>query len=196
MAQLWIVAGPNGAGKSTLVERYNPAEPQSLPVVNPDNIHKLYPERGRVYAGREAILQQEAHLSGGTSFIIETTLSGQRELQLVKAARSKGYGINFVYVGLPDPSLSIARIAQRVAAGGHHVPSEDVKRRYPRSLTRLAEFIGVADRVYIFDNSGERSRLLLCRVKGRTRKVASQLPSWLKTAIPRAFQKIDRGMSM
>jgi hypothetical protein len=68
-----------------------PAGPQSLPVVNPDNINKLYPERGGGYAGREAILQQEDRLSCGTSFIIETTISGQRELQLVKAAKSKGY---------------------------------------------------------------------------------------------------------
>jgi len=41
------------------------------------------------------------------------------------------------YVGLEDPERNVARVAARVARGGHAIPEETIRARYPRSLENL-----------------------------------------------------------
>ena len=49
-------------------------------------------------------------------------------------AKRKGWQVFLIYVGVDNVQTSIERVAQRVASGGHNVPSEDIRRRYARSL--------------------------------------------------------------
>ncbi len=190
MPQLWVVAGPNGAGKSTLTRRYLEGR---LPIVNPDIIaQELDPAdstraRVRLQADREAIQRQEAFLTQGTDFALETTLSGNRELELMRRAREMGYKVALVYIGIDTPGLANVRVTQRVAEGGPHVPPEDIARRYRRSMTNLTTALQIVDRVFVLDNSGRRRRLLLSMERGQVKRRSRNLPRWAHHALPPAL---------
>ncbi|MTW05884.1 zeta toxin family protein [Pseudoduganella ginsengisoli] len=177
--QLWIVAGPNGSGKSTLVNRYIRT---SLPVVNPDDIardQKISP----IQAGKAALEQQNSYLASRKSFVLETTLSGKRELPFANKAKDQGYRIRVAFIAVRDPGVSMMRVAQRVAGGGHDVPPADVSRRFSRSIENLPGLVAMADRAFIFDNSGKRRRLLLSLENGKAKFVSTRIPVWAQDSI-------------
>ena len=61
--------------------------------------------------------------------------------------------------------LLLSRIRQRVAAGGHTVPDQDVRRRRERSVENLKGYAEVMDNVRVFDNS-EASPVLVYEKNG------------------------------
>ena len=66
-----------------------------------------------------------------------------------------------IYLWIPSADLGLARIRDRVEAGGHNVPEPDVRRRYPRSLRNMFALYGPEmDTVHFFDNSGAAPRLV------------------------------------
>jgi predicted ABC-type ATPase len=190
MPQFWVVAGPNGAGKSTLFNKYLAGR---LPIVNPDVIAQAlaptdpHGTQIRVQAGREAVHRQESLLAQGVDFAIETTLSGNRELALMRRARDAGYKMTLVYVGVDTPTTALGRIAQRVARGGHTVPAADVARRFARSLSHLATTLTMVDRAFVLDNTGRRYRLLLSMEYGQVKRLSRHLPSWAREALSPAL---------
>jgi predicted ABC-type ATPase len=136
----WVFAGPNGAGKSTIVDHYVDVP---IPIINPDNIARtLPPELGdtarRLQSGKRAVEDRMTLLASRRSFGIETTLTGNSELALVRSALEAGYQVNLVYVGIRDVSHSIGRVRERVSRGGHDVLIDDISRGFDRSLTNLA----------------------------------------------------------
>ncbi len=154
--QLWLVAGPNGSGKTTLVQKYFHCFTQQIPVVNPDTIAvAIKPEDPAAVvlsAGREALRQQNSYLDSGTSFLLETTFSGKREVKLLQKAKSRGFKTNLIFVGLPSPVRNIQRVSRRVLDGGHDVPANDIERRYFRSMKNLSIGLTVVDRAFVFEN--------------------------------------------
>lgn len=132
-------------------------------------------ERG---AGEIAIGKRAELLARGADFAIETTLTGNNALRLLRAAKAVGYKVTLVYVGLSSAELSMQRVLDRVRQGGHPVPFTAIERRYPDSLIKLAPAMLLADRSYVFDNSGRRRRLLVFRDRARIRYVVSDLPDW------------------
>jgi predicted ABC-type ATPase len=189
--QLWTVAGPNGAGKTSLVSR---RLSRRIPVVNPDEIASRLPRlAGKLderRAGELALREREGHLAIGRHFAVETTLTGASALRLMRRAKAAGYKLTLVYVGLDDAVLSRARVADRVALGGHDVPLDAIARRFPASLANLAPALALVDRAYIFDNSEERRRLLLKIENGAARWKADQLPKWLISAVPEQWWEV------
>jgi len=180
---LWVVAGPNGAGKSTLVDKYLHND---MPFINADIIaRELNPTNPEdrptaVKAGREAIRQREALLAIGQSFVMETTLSGKSELAFIKRAKDSGYKINLAYVCVESPNHSIGRVFERIQSGGHSIPVADIRRRFDRSLDNLADAMELADRTWIFNNSGQHNKLVLTRKGNKNHVLSSQLPEVLK----------------
>ncbi|MHB1495260.1 MAG: AAA family ATPase [Acidithiobacillus sp.] len=190
MPQLWIVAGPNGAGKTTLANEWLAA---SIPVVSPDSIsadHGLSP----IQAGRAAIREQERLLSTKASFAVDTTLSGNREIELMNRAKKEGYKTNLIFVGVLDVAVCLGRIKERAAAGGHDVPDEDVARRYDRSLANLASAIAKSDRAFVLDNSGKNTRLLFSVEQRRVRHLSRRIPAWARAAVPKKYWEPSRGL--
>ncbi|MEX3630483.1 MAG: AAA family ATPase [Burkholderia sp.] len=175
-AQLWVIAGPNGSGKSTVVKRYLAGK---LPVINPDDIARIE-KVGPIQAGRLAIERQNRLLMRGKSFAFETTLSGKRELWVMQNARERGYKLNVIFLALDGPALAVGRISGRVLAGGHDVPTRDVLRRFQRSIENLPAALAMADRAFVFDNSGDRRRLLLSLDRGKVKMLRRDLPEWAK----------------
>ena len=66
--------------------------------------------------------------------------------------RRAGYGVQLVYLRLPDVETSIARVAHRVAMGGHGVPETDLRRRFDRSLANLEAYKPLVDAWEVWDS--------------------------------------------
>ncbi len=182
--QLWVIAGPNGAGKTTLADRWLA---HRIPVVSPDTLaasNGLSP----IQAGRAAIREQERLLESKASFALDTTFSGNRELDLMKRAAQAGYKVNLIFVCVESIALCLGRIQERVDSGGHDVPADDVLRRYSRSLENLVAAFDVTDRVFVLDNTKAKRRLLLSVDNGRVKHLSRMLPRWAKEVIPVQFQ--------
>ncbi len=183
--QLWIIAGPNGSGKTTLTRRHLTGR---LPVINPDDIAKglnpAHPEDPATafQAGRRAVALQKKFIAEQRTFAVETTFSGNRETMLMKEAKAAGYKVNLVFICTDTPRISIGRIVNRVADGGHHVPGADVVRRYQRSLSNLPEGLALADRTWILDNSRTRMRLIASIERGQVKSMTNNLPRWVRNA--------------
>jgi predicted ABC-type ATPase len=193
--RLWLLAGPNGAGKSTYAPTLSASVGQ---VITADEIARRLsptaPERVPLLAGREAINRMRVLLGNRESFAIETTLSGSLHLRLARQAKSEGWYLGLVYVGLRSSDVAIRRVRNRKRKGGHGVPATDVRRRYQRSLQNLPIIFGIADEVLVFDNSSARQPMRKVLEARRRRVVfaAPGLPNWLSGALRPALRRTRR----
>jgi predicted ABC-type ATPase len=141
-------------------------------------INTSNPTAAAIEAGRQVSMRIREYLLRGTSFAVETTLSGRSIMKLIAESRSCGYAIHLIFVALDRPEQCIARIRTRTNRGGHFIPDLDVKRRYPRSLANLTEAIRLADIAEVYDNSGEEHRAILLARAGAIVWRATPLPQW------------------
>jgi predicted ABC-type ATPase len=178
---LTVVAGPNGSGKSTLTRVAREAF-QDLPILDPDAIAKKLqrssPVGGSAIDAGRAVLKMAAELMRDRqSFLVETTLSGNTYLRMMREAKETGFRTSFYFVGTTNVEINLKRVAQRVIKGGHDVPEEDQRRRYPRSMANLRKAFALADEAVLWDNSGPAHvRLVLKDEGGLT--IFSTLPDW------------------
>lgn len=155
-----IIAGPNGAGKTTFAKEFLPHYAKCLEFVNPDLIAQglspFDPSRQATYAGRMVLTRIEELSRRRADFAMETTLSGRTYARMFRSMRKLGYRLVMYFVWLPAPELALLRIEDRVRHGGHNVPSDDVRRRFGRSIRNLlGEYLDLMDSVFVFDNSGD-----------------------------------------
>jgi predicted ABC-type ATPase len=99
-------------------------------------------------------------------FVLETVLSSDKYRSLVPAARRAGLIFRLVYVTTMHPDINVARVRQRVLAGGHDVPVDKIRERWQRSMDNLGWFAARADRLVVVDNSGQTLTLLALRHLG------------------------------
>ena len=178
-------AGCNGAGKSTLRDDILKSK---YPFIDADFIAKQvnfsHLPNADIAAGREAIRRFRYYLQEKQSFSIETTLSGVSALNNMQKAKDAGFEVHLYYCGLANVELNIARVADRVAMGGHNIPEDTIRRRYVESLKNLKIAMGLADKYDIFDNSQRNKQHELCVVKDENSIYIKQLPKWLVPYLP------------
>jgi predicted ABC-type ATPase len=150
-----MLVGGNGAGKSTFYRLY--LEPLGLPFINADNIaRQLYPQASEAHSYEAARLAEQMRnemLLSGASFCFETVYSHPAKIDFVARARTLGYEVIMVVVHLQTVALNRARVAERVAEGGHGVPDEKIQSRIPRTLRHIKDSIPLCNRVQVYDNS-------------------------------------------
>jgi predicted ABC-type ATPase len=184
MPELMIIAGPNGAGKSTLTRLFT----ADMPVIDPDAIARTIdpenPESAALAAGRQAIDRSRAYIQSDCSFIVETTLSGNTYLNLIREVKALGWITSLTYIGIDDPNTNIQRVRSRVKLGGHDVPVVDIVRRYERSLANLTKAAKIVDRLILYDNSTDARHQLVATVEGNEAVTYMQeLPNWIDREI-------------
>ncbi len=70
--------------------------------------------------------------------------------------------------------MSRQRVAERVAHGGHNIPTKDIMRRFPRSLHNLLnEFSSAVDHCLCFMNDG-KDPILVFEQEGENRLILNQ----------------------
>ena len=149
---LVAVAGPNGAGKSTFYHAH--LSPAGLRLVNADVLAREL-DLDAYAAARAADALRQALVKRMESFVFETVFSDPagEKLALLKHAASSGYTVILCFIGLAGPEISEERVAMRVTQGGHDVPSDKLRSRFPRTLANLRAAIRELPHVLVFDNS-------------------------------------------
>ena len=156
-----IIAGPNGSGKTTFVREYLRGSEGSV-YISADAIAERLVSRPedmdsvKIQAGRLFIREIQGLLQSGTDFIVEVTLAGKGFARTISQLKRAGYTVTIVFIFLKSPETSVARVRNRVEAGGHHVPTEDVVRRFYRSKHNFwYTYRNLVDRWSLFYNSTE-----------------------------------------
>ena len=120
-----IIAGPNGAGKTTFARTFLPVDAGVLRFINADliaaGLSPFAPEAQAVKAARLMLDEISQCVQQGTSFALETTLSGKGYLRHIAQWRAQGYRVSLFFLSLPTADMAIARVAERVRQGGHDI---------------------------------------------------------------------------
>lgn len=153
-----LIAGPNGAGKTTFAKQYLLLDATPFTYLNADEIAREpdlvgMPTGRRDIAAARRLLDRIASLCGQRAdLMVETTLSLKTYANLIPHWQGLGYRIELCYLRLSSVDDALARVQTRVAAGGHDVPPEVIRRRFDRSLRLLSEvYSDLVDELYIFD---------------------------------------------
>jgi predicted ABC-type ATPase len=197
----WIVAGPNGAGKTTLVEKgiIQAIVGHDLVTLNADvrtrellAADPLIPD-----ANLRAAIATDARVAAcieqHVDVLVETVLSSDKYLDDIERARTLGYQVGMIYIGLASSRDAVRRVALRQARGGHDVPPDKVVSRWSRSIAMLGRMVDKLDRLFVFDNTRQEGPRLIALGIGRqlTLLEAGRIPeidAMLRTTI-----HLDRG---
>jgi predicted ABC-type ATPase len=154
-----VVAGPNGSGKTTFAAEYlrDSEIPEYISadaiaerlVSRPEDMDSVKLQAGRIFF-------QEIHrlIEAGEDFVVEVTLSGKGFERIISRLKRAGYTVAIVFIFLKSAETCVARVRNRVIAGGHNVPTEDIVRRFYRSKHNFWHvYKDQVDRWHLFYNS-------------------------------------------
>lgn len=153
---LCILGGCNGSGKTTLARELLPRL-GLMRFLNADEIARglspLDPTLSAFRAGRLLLEEVRSLIASKASFALESTLSGKTHVALIREAKARGYRILMHYIVIGSATQAVARVALRVKLGGHHVPEDDIRRRFDRSRQHfLTDYLPLADEWGLWDN--------------------------------------------
>jgi predicted ABC-type ATPase len=160
-----VLAGVNGAGKTTAA-RHVLRDALNIPsFTNADiiarGLNAFDVETEAATAGRLMLEHMRELVAKRRSFAFETTLAGRAYARWLGELVREGYAVHLFYYWLRSPELAIRRVADRVLAGGHHVPDDTIRRRYARSARNFLElYRPVVTTWQVYDNSGGERRLI------------------------------------
>lgn len=210
--QIFVLAGCNGAGKSSIGG--HALQAAGIPYFNPDLAAReaiatatalgriLTQGEANAWAWEEGVARLRRAIAQRGNYALETTLGGETIVGLLMEAATVGLAVNVWFVGLDSVELHVARVAQRVARGGHDIQRADIERRYVRSRLNLIRLLPKLNQLVVYDNSALANadapakrgpRLLLRWVGGAITGPAdlSHTPAWAKPIIAAAF-KLDQ----
>lgn len=181
---LVAIAGPNGAGRTTFFHAH--LEDTTLPFLSADAFAREMGLDAYVAAELADTLRREL-VKRRESFIFETVFSdpvGDKVAFLKRAAES-GYTVVVCFIGIGEPDVSDQRVAMRVSQGGHDVPTDKLRSRYPRTIENLKRAIRELPYVLIYDNDdlNEPYRQVAAFDHGRLEACSRSLPAWLQPLV-------------
>ena len=160
-----IIAGPNGAGKTTFANEFLPNEADCINFINADliaaGISPYSPETASFKAGRIMLQEIDSYVKNKQSFAFETTLSGRHYATRIPAWKSASYKVILLFLSLDTEKTAIARVRQRVLAGGHNIPDDTIRRRFKSGMENFNNlYCSIVDEWSLYNNSGPSPVLL------------------------------------
>ena len=156
---LYVLAGVNGAGKSSIGGHL--LQREGLTWFNPDTFARELKaatgcdqETANANAWHESMHRLEEAIAKGLNNAFETTLGGKSVTAKILQA-TKTHSVLIWFCGLSSPELHIARVAARVAAGGHPIPEEKIRERYSQAQMNLINLMPHVAYIKVHDNSLE-----------------------------------------
>jgi predicted ABC-type ATPase len=161
MGRITALGGTNGAGKSSIAGHalraangvyFNPdEETRSILAGHPG----MTPENANAYAWQKGVSLLRAAIADGSDYTFETTLGGNTVTELLLTAATAGHRLSIWYCGLDSAERHLARVAARVARGGHDIPAANVCSRYDSSRQNMVRLIPYVTELRVYDNSAE-----------------------------------------
>lgn len=203
-----VLAGVNGAGKSSVLGQAM-LQARGLPWFNPDTYARelvqyqgVEPALANARAWQFGRQRLEAALQAGHNHAFETTLGGRTITRLLMQATGT-HAVSMLFCGLTSPELHLARIAERVAHGGHDIPEDKVRERFNASRLNLIALLPHLAQLQVFDNSATvaagmpvpNPRLLLRMAGGQLlqpdrhdAQALSATPAWARPVLQAALE--------
>ena len=191
----FVVAGHNGSGKSTLWYECLASKVQ-MPLVNADRLTmSILPEvnplpdwarqlrdhderwqklsQSGVGLFRRLIMEQKIPFAYETVFSYWAARGDGTQASKVDdivQMQNAGYFVILLFVGLANAELSMLRGESRKRKGGHDVPVNKLRERFPRTQAAVGHATGFADMTLMFDNSRtEQEAFALVRAQKKNR---------------------------
>jgi len=204
---LFVLAGTNGTGKSSIggaqiraagQNYFNPDEAtRQFMVANPS----MSLDQANAAAWAEGKRRLEAAIRDRSNYAFETTLGGNTIASLLAKASKAGKAVHVWYCGLASAELHVARVAARVATGGHDIPEGKIRERYDSSRANLVDLVPHLAELYVYDNSAEADPhigaapepvLLLHLKDGKIVYLfkGDQVPEWAKPILMAALKAV------
>lgn len=202
-ARIFVLAGVNGSGKSSVggaafrrsgTEYFDPDEAtRRILAANPQTTEA--DANAAAWAQGKRMLERA--IASRLDFAFETTLGGETIKDLLLGACAAGIEVAIWYAGLATPELNIERVRARVAAGGHDIPEDAIRRRYESSRRHLIELLPYLAELRVHENSAPADPLprpeLLLHMRGG--KVVSHadlatVPKWAKPILAAALRAV------
>lgn len=160
-----IIAGPNGAGKTTFAQEYLPREAGCPDFINVDliaaGLSPFDPARVALQAGRVMLQEIRRRVRAGESFAFETTLAGRQYARWIPLWQAAGYHVKLIFLQVSTVDLALARVAARVAQGGHDVPAAVIRRRFAAGWQHFQHlYRPLVDSWIVYDTAGAQPRPL------------------------------------
>ena len=194
---LCILGGCNGAGKTTLARELLPRL-GLMRFLNADEIARglspLDPSLSAFRAGRLLLEEARSLIAAKASFALESTLSGKTYVALIREAKARGYRLLLHYIVIGSATQAVGRVALRVKLGGHHVPEEDIRRRFDRSHRHfIEEYLPLADEWGLWDNQSPPPRQIADSETHTRNELNAMLTSnSLQEAPPREMSEMSK----
>jgi len=164
--EIVIVAGPNGAGKTSFAEEYFRLGTAKLVFVNADEIRRGLAEppfgsiERDIHAGRLMLQLIDSLVAERKSFVFETTLASLSYARKIPGWRRQSFKVALTYLRLPNAEMSLQRVRKRVAAGGHGIPEDVIRRRFDKSADYFERiYKALVDEWYVWDSLEGEFRL-------------------------------------
>ncbi len=205
MSNIYALAGVDGAGKSSIggaafrahgADYFDPDEAaRRLRAADPD----LDPDEANGLAWQQGRRMLERAIAERLDHAFESTLGAWTYPRLLGEAAQAGIAVHVWYVGLASAEQHLARVASRVARGGHPIPEDAIRRRHVHSRLNLVELLPSLAALRLYDNSAEadpadgktpQPRLLLHRVGSRIVAPAglAGTPEWARPIVAAALK--------
>ena len=172
-----IIGGVNGAGKSSLTGVLKEYINDLGVIVDPDKITAQHGGNA-MEGGKAAVSKLRECLANRIDFTEESTLAGGFACRMAREARAAGYTVRLYYVGLDSAEESVQRIENRVAHGGHNIPTADVQRRFSRRFADLSKLLPLCNEASFYDNNNG-FRLVAVYRNGEIVPTGTYRPKWL-----------------
>src|SRR5262245_45457749 len=180
-----VLAGSNGAGKTTAAGTLLAETLRVMTFVNADVIAQglaaFDPESVAIEAGRVMLERLQALAAQRADFAFETTLAGRAFAPWLSDLRASGYVVKLVCFWVGSADLAVARVAQRVSLGGHHVPEDTIRRRYHRSLKNFFHLYRNSVSLWsVYDSSESGTPRLIAEQDGGGALTIALRESWAR----------------
>lgn len=184
--RLVIVIGANGAGKTTWSRSNRHLLPK--PFYNADSIAEGLgdPDDPSLQANARRIVDVaiEQDLLDRRSCGFESTYSGSSRPAVVRRSIALSYSAHAFFIGTETHEINVARVAKRVSEGGHHVPAEEIVRRWTAAQENLLETWPCFQTITIIDNSGS-APLVAAEQRGPSLRPQTGSIDWVQHLLAR-----------
>lgn len=157
---LLVLAGVNGAGKSSIGGQMM-LRRAGLSWFNPDTFARRVAEelqlpvaQANALAWQYGLNLLDRAVAAGHSHAFETTLGGRTMMQRMASA-ARTHDVLVWFCSLSSPEQHMSRVAQRVAAGGHHIPEAKIRERWVQAPLNLIELMPALHELRVYDNSAD-----------------------------------------